>query len=98
MLLDLLQDLSSENNDGCGAVSYFGVLRPGDVDEDAGGGVDDVEELDQTSKSSVDIGSAYRVVRTFMTVAPSLVMVCWPFSSTINRSPPYGPRVGFIVA
>lgn len=25
---------------------------------------------------------------TFITVAPSLVMVCLPFSSTINRSPP----------
>jgi hypothetical protein len=27
-------------------------------------------------------------LRTFMTVAPSLVMVCLPFSSTINKSPP----------
>lgn len=27
-------------------------------------------------------------VRTFMTVAPSLVMVVFPFSSTRSRSPP----------
>jgi hypothetical protein len=36
--------------------------------------------------------------RTFITVAPSFVIVCLPFSSTINKSPPYGPKVGFIVA
>lgn len=41
--------------------------------------------------------SAHGTLRTFMTVAPSLVIVCLPFSSTINRSPPYGPRVGFTV-
>ena len=35
---------------------------------------------------------------TFITVAPSLVMVCLPFSSTMSRSPPYGPRVDLMVA
>lgn len=35
---------------------------------------------------------------TFITVAPSLVMVCLPLASTINRSPPYGPSVDLIVA
>ena len=32
-----------------------------------------------------------------MTVAPSLVMVVLPFSSTSSRSPPYGPRVLLMV-
>lgn len=35
--------------------------------------------------------------RTFMTVAPSFVMVCLPLPSTSNKSPPYGPRVLLIV-
>lgn len=35
---------------------------------------------------------------TFITVAPSFVIVCLPFSSTINKSPPYGPRVDFKVS
>ena len=34
---------------------------------------------------------------SFMTVAPSLVIVCLPFSSTSNKSPPYGPGVLFTV-
>ena len=33
-----------------------------------------------------------------MTVAPSFVMVCLPFSSTSSKSPPYGPSVLLIVA
>jgi hypothetical protein len=37
------------------------------------------------------------VIATFMTVAPSFVIVCLPFSSTISRSPPYGPSVPLIV-
>jgi hypothetical protein len=32
-----------------------------------------------------------------MTVAPSLVIVCLPFSSTRSKSPPYGPSVVLIV-
>jgi hypothetical protein len=39
-----------------------------------------------------------RLARTFITVAPSFVIVCRPFASTISRSPPYGPSVGLTVA
>lgn len=46
MLSDLFQDFAGEDNDGGGSVAYFCVLRAGDVGEDAGGGVDDVEELE----------------------------------------------------
>jgi hypothetical protein len=42
---DLLQYLSGKHNDGCCAVSNLGVLGAGDVGQDAGGGVNDVEEL-----------------------------------------------------
>lgn len=45
MLLDLLEDLSRKDNDGCCSVSDFGILRAGDVDEDTCGGVYNVEEL-----------------------------------------------------
>lgn len=45
MLLNLLEDLTGEDDDGCGSIANFGVLRSGDVDEDSGCGVDDVEEL-----------------------------------------------------
>jgi hypothetical protein len=45
VLLDLLEDLSCKDNDGGCSVSDFGILRAGDVDEDACGGVNDVEEL-----------------------------------------------------
>lgn len=42
MLLNLLQDLSSEDNHrGC-SISNLGVLRTGDVCEDAGCWVDDI--------------------------------------------------------
>ncbi len=34
------------------------------------------------------VGLARQPPLTFITVAPSLVMVCLPFSSTINKSPP----------
>lgn len=34
---------------------------------------------------------------TFITVAPSFVIVCFPLVSTSNRSPPYGPSVLFTV-
>lgn len=45
MVLDLLEDLAGEDNDRSGAVTNLGVLGSRDVDEDAGGGVDNVEEL-----------------------------------------------------
>lgn len=44
-VFDLLQDLSSEHYYGCCTISNFGVLGTGDIGEDAGGGVDNVEEL-----------------------------------------------------
>jgi hypothetical protein len=45
MLPDLLQDLTSENDDGSGTVTNFGILRSGDVDENSSGGVNDIQEL-----------------------------------------------------
>ena len=48
------------------------------------------------SENSADIRSI--PPHTFMTVAPSLVIVCLPLASTINKSPPYGPSVLLIVA
>jgi hypothetical protein len=36
--------------------------------------------------------------QTFITVAPSFVIVCLPFPSTNKRSPPYGPKVLRMVA
>jgi hypothetical protein len=45
VLLDLLQDLSGQDNDRGGTVADLGVLRPRNVDQDAGCGVDDIEEL-----------------------------------------------------
>lgn len=45
VLLDLLQNLSSQHNDRCSSISYLSVLRSCDIDEDAGGGVNDVEQL-----------------------------------------------------
>ena len=45
VLLDLLEDFSSQNHDGGCSVSNFGILRAGDVDEDTCGGVNDIEEL-----------------------------------------------------
>lgn len=47
MLLDLLEDLAGEDDDGGGAVADLCVLRSGNVDEDASGGVHDIEELRQ---------------------------------------------------
>lgn len=87
MLLDLLEDLAGQDDHRCRPVSHLGVLRSGNVDEDAGGGVDDVEELCSV-RMNVLQGGLHSAVRTFMTVAPSFVMVCRPFSSTIKRSPP----------
>lgn len=45
MLLDLLEDFTGEDDDGRGAVTDFSILRSGNVDEDLGGGVDNVEQL-----------------------------------------------------
>ena len=91
MLLDLLQDLAGQDHHRGGAVTHFCILRARNVDEDPGGGVDDVEELALESGTvAVSRGCWLFVLakRTFMTVAPSLVMVCLPLASTINKSPP----------
>jgi hypothetical protein len=86
VLLDLLQNLAGQDDHrGC-AVSYFGVLRPRNVDEDPGSRVDNVQKLPKV-RTWLDI-SGISSLRTFMTVAQSLVMVCLPFASTINKSPP----------
>lgn len=45
MFLDLLEDFTSEDDDRGGTVANFGVLRSGNVDEDTGCGVNNVEEL-----------------------------------------------------
>lgn len=45
MLPDLLQDLTSENNDGSGTVTNFSILRSGNVDENSSGGMNDIQEL-----------------------------------------------------
>lgn len=98
MLLDLLQDLARQDDDRSCAVANFGVLRPRNVDQDPGCGVNNVEELSHGELRDGKRRGSHRAVRTFITVAPSLVIVCRPFSSTIRRSPPYGPSVDLIVA
>lgn len=49
VFLDLFEDLAGEDDDGGGAITDLGVLGPGNVDEDSGGGVDNVEELLQSA-------------------------------------------------
>lgn len=94
MVLDLLEDLSGQDDDRGGAVTDLCVLRSGNVDEDSSGGVDDVEEL-RGGESVIAVqdertsqGIEMPMLPTFMTVAPSLVIVWRPFSSTMSRSPP----------
>ena len=50
MLLDLLEDLSSKDDDRSRTVSDFGILGAGDIDEDAGGGVNNVEKLSESQR------------------------------------------------
>lgn len=57
VVLDLLKDLSGEDDDRGGTVSNLSILRSGNVDEDSGGGVNDVEELAGTLAYWVDVGS-----------------------------------------
>lgn len=47
VLLDFFEDLAGEDNDGCGAVTDFSILRSGNVDEDLSGGVNNVEQLEK---------------------------------------------------
>jgi hypothetical protein len=42
---DLLQNLTSQDNDGGCTVTDFGILGSGNVREDTGGGVDNVQKL-----------------------------------------------------
>jgi hypothetical protein len=44
------EDFAGKDDDGGSSVADLGVLRAGDVREDAGGGVDYVEELDRGRK------------------------------------------------
>ena len=85
MVLNFLKYFACQNNNAGGAVTHFGVLGASDVCEDAGGRVNDVEELAGYQQAPF-VGT--KQTRTFMTVAPSLVMVCLPFWSTSNKSPP----------
>lgn len=57
--------------------------------------MDDVEELKQVK---FKLQQKEHGEGTFITVAPSFVIVCLPFASTSNKSPPYGPSVLRIVA
>jgi hypothetical protein len=50
VLLDLLENLSSKDDDGSRTVSDFGILGASDIDEDAGGGVDNVEKLSESQR------------------------------------------------
>ncbi len=45
MFLDLFKDLAGKDDDRGRTVANFGVLRSCNVDEDAGGGVNNIEEL-----------------------------------------------------
>jgi hypothetical protein len=44
-LLDLLENLAGNDDNGRGPIANFGVLRSSNVGEDSGRGVDDVQEL-----------------------------------------------------
>ena len=102
--LDGLQNLAREDDNRGRAVAHFGVLRPRNVDEDLGGGMDDVEELlpgmplEYFSEYAAREGTGSVASHTFITVAPSFVIVCLPLASTRSKSPPYGPNVDFMVA
>lgn len=43
---DLLQNLTGKHNDRGGAVADFSILRAGDVDENAGSWMNDIEKLE----------------------------------------------------
>lgn len=45
VLLDLLENLAGQNNNRGSAISNLSVLRSCNIDQDAGSGVNDVEEL-----------------------------------------------------
>lgn len=63
--LGLFHKFTSGKYDGSRSITYFIVLRPGDVDQGLGGGVDDVEEADQ-SGTIVGNGDASAVMDEFV--------------------------------
>ena len=94
VVFDFFKDLTRKDDHGGSAITNFSVLRTSDVCEDTSCRMDDIEELGRIS----NVGEVVVRRLAFMTVAPSLVIVCRPFVSTNSRSPPYGPRVLLIVA
>ena len=59
--------------------------------------MDNIKKLPTSSVPFEFLAASIILSLTFMTVAPSFVMVCLPFASTSSRSPPYGPKVLFMV-
>jgi hypothetical protein len=59
VLLNLLQELTGENNDRCSTVTDLGVLRSSDIDEDSGSGVNNIEELCLVSNGMGLYGSSF---------------------------------------
>ena len=51
-VLDLPQYFAGNHDHGRCAIAHFGVLRPCNVSEDAGGGVDNVQKLRRVSPKS----------------------------------------------
>lgn len=50
VLLDFFEDLAGKDDYACSAVTDFSILRSGNVDEDLGGGVNNVEQLGKSRK------------------------------------------------
>ena len=63
--LGLFHELTGGKDDGSGSITDFIVLRPGNVYQGLGGGVDDVEEADQ-SGTIVGNGDASSVMDEFV--------------------------------
>lgn len=63
MLLDLLEDFTGEDDDRGGTVANFGVLRSCNVDENAGGGMNNVEELSGVSNALLGRTTAFQAVK-----------------------------------
>lgn len=45
VLLDLFEDLTSEDDNRSRTIAHLSILGPGNIDEDSGGGVNDIEKL-----------------------------------------------------
>jgi len=68
--LGLLEELTSHEHNGCGAITDLVVLGSGDVNEGLGSGVNDVEETDKGG-TVVGDGDASSVVDKFVHSAGS---------------------------